>query len=223
MTAAARTSARPIVLIGAGGHARVVIDAVRSRGEREVVAVLDADPATRGSFVAGVEIVGDDSSLSAFPPTEYDLVVAVIGFGTNVKRHAHVRALRTQGYELATVVHANAVISPAATVAAGAQVLVGAIINSGARIMQDAIINSGAVVEHDCVVGRGAHLAPRALLGGGAQIGDEAQLGLGAIVLPQVRVGERAIVGAGAVVLNDVQADDIVVGSPARTITPRRT
>lgn len=220
---AATPAPRPLVLLGAGGHARVVLDAVRSRGEREVVAVLDADPATRGSFVAGVEIVGDDSSLSAFPPTAYDLVVAVIGFGTNIKRHALARELRARGYELATVVHASAIVSPAATVAAGAQVLVGAIINSGARIMQDAIVNSGAVVEHDCVVGRGAHLAPRALLGGGAQIGDEAQLGLGAVVLPQVRVGERAIVGAGTVVLSDVLADDIVVGSPARTITPRRT
>lgn len=209
---------RPVVILGAGGHARVVLDALRSRGEREVVAALEADPARHGGDLDGVPIVGGDDRLDDYPARDFAVAVAVVGFGAKVVRHALAQLLRSKGYELVTVVHASAVVSPRASLAPGAQVMAGAVVNPGATLAADAIVNTGAVVEHDCVVGRGAHLGPRAVLGGGVLIGPEAQLGLGAIVLPHLRVGTRAVVGAGAVVLRDVADDAVVVGAPARAM-----
>jgi len=210
---------RPVVILGAGGHARVVVDALRSRGERDIVALLDYDRTLHGSMLDGVRIVGSDECLADYPPTSYDVVVAAVGFGRRVVRYALLEQVRALGYQIATVVHASATVSPHATIGAGAQVMAGAIVNPGARVGDDTILNTGAVVEHDCIVGRGAHLAPRALLGGRVIVGDMAQLGLGCVILPGLTVEAGAVIGAGAVVTRNVIEHTTVVGIPARPLT----
>jgi len=215
----ADTARRQVVILGAGGHARVVIDALRSRHENGIAAVLAPDPALHGTTLDGVSIAGDDDRLTEYPPSSYDVVVAVVRFGDHVMRHALLERVRALGYRIATVVHASATVSPRATIGSGVQIMAGAIVNPGAKLGDDVIVNSGAIVEHDCTVGTGAHLAPRVVLGGRAAVGAKAQLGLGCVVLPGLRVGDGAIVGAGAVVTRNVAEHTTVAGVPAHAVT----
>lgn len=209
---------RPLLLIGAGGHARVVLDALVCSGVGQVVGILDNDTSLYGGFVQDVPVLGGDEKLIEFPPGDVDLVMGVAGFGDNPRRWRLLEKLRGLGYHLCTVIHPSAVIAASASYAEGAQLLAGSIVNPGARIGRDAIVNSGALVEHDDSVGAGAHLAPRVALGGGVTVGERAQIGLGAVVLHGLTVGDGAIVGAGAVVTHDVEPHTVVMGVPARYV-----
>jgi len=214
---------RPVVILGAGGHARVVIDALRSGQDCNIAAVLDPDPALHGAMLDGVPVAGDDDRLAEYPPASYDLVVAVVRFGDHVVRHDLLKRARALGYRIVSVVHASATVSPRTTIGDGAQIMAGAIVNPGAAVGVDAIVNTGAVVEHDCTVGTGAHLAPRVLLGGRVAVGAMAQLGLGCVVLPGLVVGDGAIVGAGAIVTTNVAQHTTVIGVPAHAVTRSET
>lgn len=212
------TSEKPLLLIGAGGHARVVLNALRLSGAFRVVGALDNDTSRHGQFIETVPVLGGDESLSEFPPHQVNLIMGLAGFGENVVRWGLLHSLRAEGYRFQTVKHPSAVIAASASCDEGAQLLAGSIINPGAHIGRDAIVNSAALVEHDDSVGEGAHLAPRVSLGGGVTIGERAQLGLGAVVLQGLTVGAQAIVGAGSVVTRDVEPYTLVVGVPARYV-----
>ena len=203
----------PIVGLGAGTHAKSVLEAIRSAGLYDVVALVDDDPRLAGSELLGVPIT---SSLDA-----YDAALAFLGVGgigdTGPRRRAAERLLAAD-FELPPVLHATAAVSPWATLGRGAQVLATAVVNAEARLGDGALVNTGAVIEHDCVVGEFAHVAPGATLGGGVAVGAGAHVGMGAAVIEGVTVGERAFVAAGAVVVADVAAGVRVAGVPARTI-----
>ena len=206
---------RDLLLLGAGGHARSVLAALRG-----------ADAVVRGALAPsppmhplGVPYLGDDSLLASFDP---DDVAVLNGLGPVVAR-ARLHALAVSlGFMVADVIHPRAMVDAGATVAAGAQIFAGAIVNTGAVIGAGALVNSGAVVYHDSVVGDDSHIAPRAVLAGGVRIGDAAHIGLGSRVIEGVTVGSGCVVGAGAVVVRDVPAGTTVVGVPARPITDRR-
>ena len=204
------------MLIGAGGHASVVLDALRRSGAGPVVGTLDDNVTTHGHLFHDVRVIGGHEKLSDYPPERFDLVMGVVGFGEKTQRWRLLDELRALGYHLAAVIHPSAVIAASACYDEGAQVLVGSIVNPGAHIGRDAIVNSAVVVEHDNLIGAGAHLAPRVTLGGGVVVGERAQIGMGAVVLQGLTVGAGAIVGAGAVVTQSVEPHTVVVGVPAK-------
>ena len=212
-----RGGATKLVVVGAGGHARSVLDALRTaRDVFTPVVCTDPDPALCGRSVAGVPIAGDDDIL---PGLLADGVagacVGVGGVGDNRPRaELHARLLRL-GFELPAVVHGCAQIASSATVGPGSVVLAGAIVGTGTTVGEDVIVGSGAIVEHGCSIGDHAHLASGCVLGGAVTIAQGAHVGLGATVLQGRSVGEWAVVGAGAVVVHDVPAGETVVGCPA--------
>jgi acetyltransferase EpsM len=199
-------------ILGAGGHAKVALEAWRSAGG-EVAALYDDRAERHGEHMLGVPISGAiDLALSG-----EDLLH--IAIGDNDARAAV--AVRAPNNRFPVVVHARSWISPTASLAAGVLVCAGAVVQAEARVGRHVIVNSQALVEHDVVIGAFTHIAPGVRLGGAVRIGGGALVGIGATVLPGVSIGEGAVVGGGAVVIRDVPEGAVVAGNPARRLRRR--
>ena len=202
-----------MLVFGAGGHARVVIDALEQCGIG-IAGVYDDNPSLQGQSCVGHLVVGQRAELLSRP----DNLPAVVAIAKNQLRWEVVRdlgaaALRFRGFKYPT-----AVVSPHAKISETAQLLAGAIVNPGASIGEHVVLNTGCIVEHDTRVGAFAHVGPRAVLGGAVEVGEGALVGTGATVLPFIRIGAWATVGAGAVVVRNVPDRATVVGVPASTL-----
>lgn len=200
-----------LIIWGAGGHGKVVLDVAMASGEYEDIVFADDDPPAAGEFqgrpVVGMPVDGGG--------------VFLVSIGDNRTRAACYKKASESGLLPATLIHPSAVVSPSARIGAGTVVMPRVVVNAEARIGEDCILNSGVVVEHDCVVGDHVHLSPGVVLGGGVRVGAFAQLGIGVIALPGAEIGEGAVVGAGAVVLKTVAPGVTVVGVPARVMSRR--
>ncbi len=211
----------PMIGIGAGGHARCVIDAMRSlAGRYRLVGLFDDDPRLCGQSVEGIPVLGafaaDRSGADALGAGAAFVGVGGVGL-TSARRQVFLQ-LDAAGFDLPAIVHRSAHVSPRAHLADAVQVLAGAIVNTGARLGENAIVNSGAIVGHDVSVGAHAHVASGAILGGGVVVESGAHVGSGATILEGRHVGKGAVVGSGAVVNRDVPPGVTVVGVPARVI-----
>lgn len=218
---------RPLVVVGGGEHARVVIEAARTRPDAwQVLGIVDPGPATRTRELLEIEHLGDDDALAAQIDRSEDdrRPWCVLGFVGSEGVQARERAVERLGpaARWATVVHQRAWVSPSAELGEGSVVLAGAILNAGAVIGRHAIVNSAAVIEHDVVLGDHVHVGPGAVLGGGSRAGTGAVLGLGSRVRDHVEVGPGATIGMGAVVVADVAPGTVVAGSPARPLDVAR-
>ena len=200
-----------VVIIGGGGHAKVVIESLRAAGET-VAAIVDADPTPRS--VLDVPVVGDDLALAAL--REQGLERLFVAIGDNALRQKLGRRAQDQGFQLVNAVHPSAVISPSATLGRGVAVMAGAVINAESQIGDLAIVNTGAVVDHDCRLGAACHLGPAAALAGGVSLGERAFLGVGARAIPGVTIGADSLVGAGGVVARDLPDGVLAIGVPAK-------
>jgi len=204
----------PVVVVGGGGHAKVVIDSLRAGG-REVAGFTDsrahADP------IAGAPHLGSDAYLDSLPRTACEVVVAL---GDNRLRARLIQQARDRGFSLANAIHPTAWISPSVELGSGIAIMANAVVNASSRVGDGAIVNTGATVDHDCEIGAFAHLAPGTHLSGYIAVGEGALVGVGSAVGigRPLRVGEWAIIGTGSVVVRQVAAGSVVAGNPARTL-----
>lgn len=211
-----------LIVLCAGGHARVVID-ILTRGGRNVAAVTDANSALHGTRLDGIAVIGGDDAVFARAPTEVVLVNA-LGNGAKMResgltpRRTLFQRFKDKGYAFAQVLSTDAMISPHVVLGEGCHVLTGAIIHPGSSVGANTIINTGAQLDHDNHVGAHCHVAPGAVLCGTVTVGDGAHIGAGAVILQGVTIGAGALVGAGAVVVGDVPAKATVLGNPARFV-----
>lgn len=209
-----------LILVGGGGHAKVVADAAISAGWT-ILGFLD-DVADTAMSTVGFRRLGslDDWRTAG----EQALLMPAIGDNALRRRCVEqwVAALGDDGAArtIATVIHASAVVSPSAQIGLGTFCSALSVINAGAVLGQACIINTSAVVEHDGIIGAGVHLAPRAALGGNVHVGSGTLVGIGAVVRPGISIGDQCTIGAGAVVVADVDNGETVVGNPARVSEP---
>lgn len=209
-------SVRPLVIIGNGGHARVVADICRAGG-REVAGFLDRD--VGAAATGGRVVLGGDEVLDAHGfASDHEFVIAIAD--QRIRRRLG-ELVRAKGGSLATVVHPAAVVASDVTIGAGVVIVAGAVVNPGVVLGDLVIVNTGATVDHDCRLAAGVHVGPGAHLTGGVVCGEDALVGAGAVVIPGRTIGARAVIGAGSVVLSDVADDVTVVGSPARSARKR--
>lgn len=200
-----------VVIIGGGGHAKVVIESLRASGHT-VAAIVDADPTPRE--VLDVPVVGDDLKLPALK--EQGLSQLFVAIGDNRLREKLGRKAQGLGFVLVNAIHPSAVISPSAKLGQGVAVMAGVAINADTDVGDLAIINTGAVVDHDGRLGVACHLGPAAALAGSVTVGDRAFLGVGARVIPGVTIGADTTVGAGGVVVRDLPDGVLAIGVPAK-------
>ncbi len=207
------------VVLGAGGHAKVVIDALQESGAAIVDCIVDADPSRWGTDLWGIPIVGGEDQLSALPGLGVSHFV--IGVGTVGDFSSRINLCEVSVANRLTplrVIHPSAVCSTRARIRAGTVVFAGAVINADASIGEYAIINTGAIVEHDCLVGDHSHIATGAKLAGNVSVGRATMIGAGAVIKQGVSIGDGSLVGAGAVVISDVQPGSTVIGVPAKPL-----
>ena len=208
-----------VVGIGAGGHARVVLDILRRSGGYEVIGLLDWNRVLHGTFVDGVKVLGDDSELATLMNDGVrGAFIGVGGVASASSRRRLCELVEGLGLEFVSAIHPAATIAETARIGRGVTIMAGALVNAGAIIGDNVIVNTGAIVEHEVELGDHVHVACGATLAGGVKVEPEAHIGMAAAVLQGVRVGRGAVVGAGAVVLRDVAAGAVVGGVPAREL-----
>jgi sugar O-acyltransferase (sialic acid O-acetyltransferase NeuD family) len=204
-------NASNLLLVGAGGHAKVVLDALLLAGiSIDTIQVSDDDPAKAGMPLLDLFVLYPGIPREFVPATFHVCV------GHCLIRHRIFETLLSAGAQPLSVIHPNTSISNFAAVGAGSFIAARAVIAPSAQIGRSCIVNHGAIVDHDCVIGDFCHIAPNATLGGGVRVEEDVLIGAGATILPGVRIGRRAIIGAGAVLTRDALPYTTYAGVPAR-------
>ena len=209
--------ALPLLIVGGGGHARVLIDAL-TLGGHTLLGLTDPDPALRGNDVLGVPVLGDDAHILEFAPHKVRLVNALGSTQSTAARRAVFERWEAKGYTFARVTHSSAIVAASARLGEGVQLLARSVVGAGASLGPNSLLNTGAIAEHDCRIGAHVHLAPGVTLSGGVTLGDGCHLGTGCVVIQNVSIGAGCVVGAGAVVTRDLEPYTLAVGVPARAV-----
>jgi sugar O-acyltransferase (sialic acid O-acetyltransferase NeuD family) len=200
-----------VVVVGAGGHAKVVIATLHAVGH-EVAAIVDNDVTRKGHRVLGVPVVG---TLEVLQASTFE--AGVIAIGNN-----RVREELASAYPLRwlTVVHPAALVHGSVQLGAGTVVFARAVIQPECIVGEHVIVNTSASVDHDCVIGDFAHIAPGVHLAGNVHVGKGSLLGIGSVAIPGTRIGEHVTIGAGSVLVREIQDGALVYGNPARESRP---
>ena len=204
----------PIVIVGGGGHTRVLIGMLKRAG-LAIEGIVTREAALAGTAIHDVPVLGLEDEVVL----DRERQAIVIGVGNRARRADSGLAIRAEiyarykaaGFFIAPVVSEDAILQPDITLGAAVQIMPGAVVQPGAMIGENVIINTRAAVDHDVVIAPHAHIAPGAVLCGGVAVGELTHIGAGAIVLQGIRIGSRAIIGAGAIVTRDVRDGELVL------------
>lgn len=204
-----------ILICGAGGHGKVVADAIERQAKCRVAGFLDDNPMLWGQEVLGYKVLGGLSMLVEDGLAAYPLVIAI---GDNQVRQRLATRLGALGCNFASAIHPSAQIARDTQIGPGVMIMANVAINPGSRIGAHAIVNTGATVDHDCLIHDFVHISPAAALAGNVVVEEGAHIGMGCSILPGVHIGAHCVIGAGAVVTRNVMAGVTAVGVPARPI-----
>jgi sugar O-acyltransferase (sialic acid O-acetyltransferase NeuD family) len=207
----------PVIVLGGGGHAKVLIDTLLLH-KVTVVGVTVPNPEQFIKPILGIGCIGTDEAVTEFPADSVRLVNGLGSIGTPIQRKQLFLKFKALGFQFSNVIHPSAVIASDVTFSEGVQIMAGVVVQVGCYIGSNTIVNTKASIDHDCVIGDHVHIAPGVTLSGGVQVGEGAHIGTGATVIQGVRIGKNSVVGAGALVLKDVPDGVTVIGVPAREV-----
>ncbi len=196
------TTLKPIIILGTGGHAKVVADALIQSGN-EILGFITKEAIAEQSFL-GYKILGDDETIKNYPPTEVVLANGVGALPYQNLRWELSADMRSKGYVFETVIHPSAIVADDVKLAEGVQLLANTVIQPGTRIGRDCIINTGTILDHDCSVEQNCHIAPAVVCSGGVHVGEGTHLGTGTIIIENIDIGKKSVVAAGSVVYRNV-------------------
>ena len=206
---------RSAIILGTGGHARVVLATAQAQGY-QVLGLVDIKEHPQESKIDNVNILGLEAEIFKYKPQEVVLLNGIGSVGDNRARKQAYLKFKNLGYEFPALIHPNSIIEKHVQLVAGVQVMAGAIIQVGSLIGENSIINTGAIVEHDCELQGHNHIAPGAVVCGGCMVGQDVHIGARATMIQGLKIAPGAIVGAGAVVINDISNAGVFVGVPAK-------
>lgn len=201
---------KPLILIGKGGHSKVIKDIIEAEQQYHIAGYLDN---AIDEYYTDNDIFFDNLDAIEHYKKKYFFVIAI---GNNQVRNKLFHELDIPLKQYATLIHPSAIISPSAQIGRGTVVMPNAVINADATIGKHVIINTGSIIEHDNQIGDYVHVSPNAALAGGVKVGNESHIALNSAVLPLVEIGEKCIVGAGATVIKNVKSESTVIGTPAK-------
>jgi acetyltransferase EpsM len=205
----------PIVVIGEGGHSKIIQDIIAAVNTYKIVAILD-DKYEDVQEREGI-LYGPISAVSSIT-NEDENIKFIVAIGNNQVRSEIVKKIGLPNNRFATLIHPSAIISPSACIGEGTVVMPNCVISANAKIGKHVIINTGAIVEHDNHISDYAHISPNATLTGSVSVGEGTHIGASATVIPGIIIGEWSIVGAGSTVIRDIPSFSKAVGSPTRLI-----
>ena len=204
----------PVIILGAGGHAKVVISTLLLL-RKQVIGITEADKQKQGDYISKIPILGDDEAILKYKPDEIELVNGIGSIGLPESRMELFQKFKKRGYNFASIIHPSALIMNDVEIKEGVQIMAGVIIQTGCSIGVNTIINTGSIVDHDCKVDDHIHIAPGVTISGGVHIGSITHIGTAATIIQGLDIGENCVVGAGAVVINNIPSGKKVVGVPA--------
>lgn len=206
-----------VIVWGAGGHGKVVVDALLAADLCNVIGIVDDDGAKTGASILGIPVLDFSGGLRALT-RRLSFDAMVVGIGDNYIRAEKFQQLTELGIAPITVVHPAATVSPFAKLGRGVVVMAGAVINPGTVVNDNVCVNTSASVDHDNHLEFSCHILPNATLAGTVRIGEYAYVGSGAVVIPNVTIHKFSYLGAGAVALKDVPEGVVSAGNPAAQI-----
>ena len=208
---------QPVIIIGAGGHGRVVADVLHTAGH-VVHGFVDADTTLHGQTINGLDVLGGDHYLDPAEPSD---VLLANGIGANGKAKTRFKIFqdfKARGFTFVNAIHPFSAIGSDVFLGEGVQIMPGVVVNTGSRINANVIINTRASVDHDCMLAEHVHIAPGVTLSGDVTVGTGSHIGTGACVIQGITIGNHCLIGAGAVVRHDVADGKFVAGVPAREV-----
>ena len=204
-----------IIIIGGGGHARVLIDALKLCST-PIHGCTDADRGVASAAPEGVPFLGDDAAILSHATSNIRLVNGIGSVGRPDRRRLIFEKFKKLGYVFESVLHPAAVVAGDVVLGEGVQVMAGAVVQTGTRIGDNVIVNTRASVDHDCVVGDHAHIAPGVTLSGGVTVCDGVHIGTGAAVIQAIRIGADCLIGAGSVITKNLPPCSKITDSTGR-------
>jgi sugar O-acyltransferase (sialic acid O-acetyltransferase NeuD family) len=203
---------RAILVYGGGGHAKSVIDMIRSYGLYDVVGIID-DNIPQGKEVAGIPVLGSRTALKILHDSGINFAANSVGgiIDINIRIRIY-KLLKEEYFRIPVIEHPSAVIEKSAKIGEGVQIFANAYVGSETSINENVIINNNAVVSHDCTIGAHSHIAPGCLLAGIVQIGNSSLIGMGVTTAIGIKIGNNCRIGNGAIISADVPDNTIVPG-----------
>ncbi len=215
--ASSRSQRPPCLILGCGGHGRVVLDVLMQAGTYEPVGFVDSNADTWGRRIDGIRVLGHPNDVARFG-AELGVQHAIVAIGDNGTRRAFADRLEAQDFELINAIHPSANLARNVSLGRNIVVAAGALVCAHCQVGDSVILNTGCIVDHESLIGTATHVCPGARIAGRVTIESGAFVGIGATVIQSLRVGYEAVIGAGAVVVQDVAPMSTVVGVPAREI-----
>ncbi len=212
---------KDIVIIGAGGHAKVVIDIIERQARYNIIGVIDKSHA-KGEDVLGYEILGDEDVLHNMIQ-EYPSLGGIIAIGDNFIRYKVYEkiSISLPEFIFVSAVHPEASIGKDVFIGDGTVIMAGATVNTSCSIGRFCIINTNSSLDHDSVMEDFSSLAPNAVTGGNVKIGEFSAVGIGAVVAHNINIGRHTVIGTAAAVINDIADYSVAYGVPAEVIRKR--
>jgi len=207
-----------LLIYGASGHGKVIIDIVEREGRFKIVGLLDDDPTIQGKTFCNYSIIGGCDLLNEHVYHGYRLILAI---GDNRARRRLWERIKELGYELVYAIHPSAQIAREVSIGPGTVIMANTAVNSGTKVGENVIINTGVTIDHDCAIEDYVHICPGAHLAGNVVVGKLSHIGIGASVVQGVKIGKGVVIGAGAAVIDDIPDHVTAMGVPAKMVKKR--
>ncbi len=209
-----------VIVLGAGGHAKVLLEALKLNGV-EVFGLTDIAQNKNWGTMSGFNIIGNDDEILKYRDEGLFLVNGIGSIRVSPLRREAFERCKGQGYKFIQVIHPGSVVAEGVRLGEGVQIMAGAVIQPGTCIGDNSVINTLAAVDHDCEIGSHVHVSPGAVLSGGVKLGNGTHVGTGAVVIQGIQIGANCLIAAGAVVTKDIPDGAAVAGVPARQMKKR--